>query len=403
MEPATAVKTEEIFRLADRVNRISPSPTMVVLAAAEQLKSQGVDVADFGAGEPDFPTPEHIKRAAIQALDENRTKYTPVPGIPALRQAICEWHARELGSSYQPAECVVNVGGKHSIFNAVSCLINSGDEVIIPSPYWVSYPDIVKYAGGKPVILATHAEDNFVLRAADLEKLITPRTRMVIADSPSNPSGAVIPPDEFAKVLDVCQRHGVWLLADECYSHFTYGDAKPFSIASVSGSKNTVIVVGSFSKTFAMTGWRLGYVLAPAPLVTAVTKLQSQSTSNPTSIAQYAGLAAMRGPMDGVATMLAEYARRRERIVAGLRAIPGITCAAPQGAFYVFPNISAHYNAEMPDDMAVARLLLEREHVAVVPGEAFGAPGYVRISYATSIERIEEGLRRLTRFFGSGK
>jgi aspartate aminotransferase len=403
MEPATAVKTEEIFRLADRVNRISPSPTMVVLQAADQLKSQGVDVADFGAGEPDFPTPEHIKRAAIQALDENRTKYTPVPGIPALRQAICEWHTRELGSSYQPAECVVNVGGKHSIFNAVCCLINSGDEVIIPSPYWVSYPDIVKYAGGKPVVLTTTAEDNFVLRAADLEKLITPRTRMVIADSPSNPSGAVIPPDEFEKVLAVCQRHGVWLLADECYSHFTYGDAKPFSIASISGSKNSLIVVGSFSKTFAMTGWRLGYVLAPQPLVAAITKLQGQSTSNPTSITQYAALAAMRGPMDSVANMLSEYARRRERIVTGLRAIPGVTCTAPQGAFYVFPNISAHYNTEMPNDMVVSKLLLEREHVALVPGEAFGAPGFLRLSYATSLDRIDEGLRRLSRFFGQAR
>jgi aspartate aminotransferase len=403
METATGVKVEETYQFADRVNRISASPTMVVLQAADQLKSKGIDVADFGAGEPDFPTPEHIKRAAIQALDENRTKYTPVPGIPALRQAICEWHARELGSSYEPAECMVNVGGKHTIFNAICSLINSGDEVVIPAPYWVSYPDIVKYAGGKPVIVNTTAEDNFVLRAADLERAITPRTRMVIADSPSNPSGAVIPPDEYAKVLAVCQRHGIWLLADECYSHFTYDDAKPFSIASVRGSKNKLIVVGSFSKTFAMTGWRVGYALAPQPLIAVMTKLQSQSTSNPTSIAQYAALAAMRGPMDSVPAMLAEYARRRTRIVAGLRAIPGVTCTVPQGAFYVFPNISAHYNAEMPNDMAVAKLLLEREHVAVVPGEAFGAPGFLRLSYATSMDRIEEGLRRMARFFGRAK
>jgi aspartate aminotransferase len=320
-----------------------------------------------------------------------------------LRKAICEWHAKELGSSYQPAECVVNVGGKHSIFNSICALINPGDEVVIPAPYWVSYPDIVKYAGGIPVILETTEADNFVMRASALEKLITSRTRMVIADSPSNPSGAVIPPDEYAKVLAVCQRKGVWLLADECYSHFTYGDAKPFSIASVPGSKSALIIVGSFSKTFAMTGWRLGYVLAPKPLVDAVTKLQSQSTSNPTSIAQYAGIAAMGGPMDGVATMLAEYARRRERIVKGLRAISGVTCTAPQGAFYVFPNISAHYKAEMPDDMAVSRLLLEREHVAVVPGVAFGAPGHLRISYATSMDRIDEGLLRMGRFFGKAK
>ncbi len=400
MEPGTAVKTEELLQLSDRVNRINESPTMVVLQAAAALKAKGVDVADFGAGEPDFPTHEHIKRAAIQALDQNLTKYTPVPGVPALRQAICEWHAKELGSSYQPAECVVNVGGKHSIFNAVCALVNPGDEVVIAAPYWVSYPDIVKYASGTPVILETKADDNFVMRAAALEKLITSKTRMVIADSPSNPSGAVIPPAEYAKILAVCQRAGIWLLADECYSHFTYGEAKPFTIASVPNSKSNVIVVGSFSKTFAMTGWRLGYVLAPAPLVAAVTKLQSQSTSNPCSITQYAGLAAMRGPMDGVGVMLAEYARRRERIVAGLRAISGVTCTAPQGAFYVFPNISAHYNAELPDDMAVSRLLLEREHVAVVPGVAFGAPGHLRISYATSMDRIDEGLKRMARFFG---
>jgi aspartate aminotransferase len=404
MEPATVVKAEEVFELADRVNRISPSPTMVVLQAADQLKAKGIDVADFGAGEPDFPTPEHIKRAAVQALDENRTKYTPVPGIPALRQAICEWHARELGSSYQAAECMVNVGGKHTIFNAICSLINPGDEVVIPSPYWVSYPDIVKYAGGKPVILDTPAEDNFVLRAAALEKVITPRTKMVIADSPSNPSGAVIPPDEFAKVLAVCQRKDVWLLADECYSHFTYEEAKPFSIASIPNAKNgKLIIVGSMSKTFAMTGWRIGYALAPQPLIAAMTKLQSQSTSNPTSITQYAALAAMRGPMDSVPAMLAEYARRRERIVSGLREIPGVTCTAPKGAFYAFPNISAHYNAEMPNDMVVAKLLLGREHVAVVPGEAFGAPGFLRLSYATSMDRIDEGLRRMSRFFGKAK
>jgi len=400
MEMATGRKMEQVFELADRVNRISVSQTMVVLQEAERLKVQGIDVADFGPGEPDFPTPEHIKRAAIKALDDNRTKYTPVAGIAALRQAICEWHAAQLGSSYQPAECVVNTGGKHAIFNSVCSLVNPGDEVIIAAPYWVSYPDIIKYAGGKPVVVPTRAEDEFILRAGAVEKAITPKTRIVIVNSPSNPTGAVIPPDEFAKILDVCKRQGVWLLSDECYSHFTYGNARPFSVASLPGAKDRVIIAGSFSKTFAMTGWRMGYVLAPKPLVDAVSKLQSQSTSNPNSITQYAALEAMRGPMDSVATMLAEYARRRERILAGLRAIPGITCATPQGAFYVFPSIAAHLNAQMPDDVAAAKQLLEREHVAVVPGEPFGAPGHLRISYATSMERIEEGLRRLARFFG---
>jgi aspartate aminotransferase len=403
MERSGVMVAEETFPLADRVNRIAVSPTMAVMAAADQLKAQGVDVADFGAGEPDFPTPDHIKRAAVQALEDNRTKYTATPGIAPLRQAICDWHAAQLGSSYQPAECIVNVGGKHAIFNAICSLVNAGDEVAIPAPYWVSYPDMVKYAGGVPVIAPTSAADNFVLRADALERSLTPKTRMVIVNSPSNPAGAVIPSDEFAKILALCQRKGVWLLSDECYSHFTYDGAKPFSIASLPGAKNWLIIAGSCSKTFAMTGWRIGYLLAPPRLIGAIGKLQSQSTSNPTSIAQYGALAALRGPMDSVAKMLAEYARRRERIVAGLRAIPGVTCNAPAGAFYAFPNISAHYRPDMADDTAVSKQLLDKAHVAVVPGEAFGAPGHVRISYATSMERIEEGLRRLEQFFAESK
>jgi len=400
MEPAPARKMEDVMRLSDSVNRIGISQTLAVLQEAERYKARGIDIADFGPGEPDFPTPEHIKGAAIKALEENRTKYTPAAGVAALRQAVCDWHAAQLGSSFQLAECIVSSGGKHAIFNAICSLVNPADEVVIPAPYWVSYPDMVKYAGGTPVFLQTRAEDGFFLRAAELEKVITHRTLLVVADSPNNPTGAVIPPDEFAKVLTVCQRHGVWLLADECYSHFTYGDARPFSIASLPGAKERLIVAGSLSKTFAMTGWRMGYALAPQALVDAMTKLQSQSTSNPTSIAQYAAIEALRGPMESVAKMLAEYTRRRERILAGVRAIPGVTCTAPQGAFYIFPNVSSHLTSAMPDSTAVARQLLEREHVAVVPGDAFGAPGHLRLSYATSMERIEEGLRRLSRFFG---
>ncbi len=400
MDSATGMKMEDVFELADRVNRISVSQTMMVLQEAERYKARGIDVADFGPGEPDFPTPDHIKRAAIKALEENRTKYTATPGITPLRQAVCDWHAAQLGSSYQPAECIVTSGGKHSIYNAACALLNSGDEVIIPAPYWVSYPDIVKVADGTPVILPTRAEDGFRLRAADLEKALTPRTKIVIANSPSNPTGAVIPPDEFARIFDVCKRHGTWLLTDECYSHFTYGEARPFSVASLPGAKDGLIVAGSLSKTFAMTGWRIGYALAPKPLIDAMTKLQSQSTSNPNSITQYAALEALRGPMDSVTSMLGEYARRRERILAGVRAIQGVTCTTPEGAFYIFPNISAHLNAGAPDSTAMAKQLLDREHVAVVPGDAFGAPGHLRFSYATSMERIEEGLRRLTRFFG---
>ncbi|HTS12394.1 MAG TPA: pyridoxal phosphate-dependent aminotransferase [Candidatus Limnocylindrales bacterium] len=402
MEPATGMKLEETIHFADRVNRIAISPTLAVMQEAERFKARGADVVDFGPGEPDFPTPDHIKRAAVKALEENRTKYTPVAGIAPLRQAICDWHATNLGSSYQPAECIASVGGKHAIFNAICSLINAGDEVVIPAPYWVSYPDMVKYAGGTPVFVPTEEKHDFCPRLTAIEAAITPRTRMVIINSPSNPTGAVVPPDEFAQILEGCRVRGVWLLSDECYSHFVYGNTRPYSVASVPGPKERLIIAGSCSKTFAMTGWRIGYALGPAALISAMAKLQSQSTSNPTSIAQYAALEAMRGPMDSVAVMLAEYARRRETIVAGLRAIPGVTCTAPHGAFYVFPNVSAHIGKEIPDDTALAKQLLEREHVAVVPGEAFGAPGHMRLSYATSMERIEEGLRRLSRFFGRG-
>jgi len=242
MEQATAQKSAEAIQLADAVNRINVSPTMAVLQEAEKLKAQGIDVADFGPGEPDFPTPEHIKRAVIKALDDNKTKYTPVAGILPLRQAICDWHKAQLESSYAPTECVVNVGGKHAIFNAVCALINPGDEVIIGAPYWVSYPDMVKYAGGVPVFAETRENDAFMLRASEIEKVMTPKTKMVIANSPSNPTGAVIPPNEFARIEDLCKRRGVWLLSDECYSHFVYKDAKPFSVASIPGSKDRLII-----------------------------------------------------------------------------------------------------------------------------------------------------------------
>jgi aspartate aminotransferase len=389
--------------LTDRINRIQISPTAAVIAAADQLKAKGVDIADFGPGEPDFPTPDHIKHAAIKAINENKTKYTATPGVMPLREAICAWHKRELGSSYDAKECVTNVGGKHSIFNVISVLVQAGDEVIVPAPYWVSYPDIIKYTGATPVVVETRTEDGFAVRAADVAKVITPKTKLLILDSPSNPTGGVTPPDECAKLLELCKRHNIWLMGDECYSHFTYDENKPFSVASLPDSKNHVIIIGSMSKTFAMTGWRLGYTLAPAELVTATVKLQSQSTSNPTSIAQYAALAAMTGPMDSVPVMLAEYTRRRRRIVDGLNAIPGITCGEPGGAFYAFPNVSARVgtgpNALAKDSAQLATLLLEKAHVALVPGEAFGAPGYLRLSYATSIERIEEGLRRIEKFF----
>jgi aspartate aminotransferase len=390
-------------QLTDRINRIQTSPTALVINAAEQLKAKGVDIADFGPGEPDFPTPDHIKKAAIKAIEENRTKYTPTGGIMALREAIAAWHKRELGSDYTAKECVVTVGGKHSIFNAISVLIQHGDEVILPAPYWVSFPDIIKYAGGTPVIVQTRAEDGFSAKAADIEKAITSKTKMVIINSPSNPSGGVVDGPEFEKILAICKKHNIWVMGDECYSHFVYEPHKPFSIASAKDSKANVIIIGSVSKTFAMTGWRIGYTLAPEELIQAMIKVQSQSTSNPTSIAQYAALEAMRGSMDTVPPMLAEYAKRRKRIVEGLRAIPGVTCEWPGGAFYAFPNVSAHLgegkNAPAKNCTELSKLLLEKAHVALVAGEAFGAPGFLRLSYATSIERIEEGLRRLEKFF----
>lgn len=389
------------MELTNRINRIQVSPTAVVISAAERLKAKGVDIADFGPGEPDFPTPDHIKRAAIKAIEENRTKYTPTAGIMPLRETITAWHRRELGSNYSPKECVVNVGGKHSIFNTICVLIQNGDEVIIPAPYWVSYPDIIKYAGGTRVVVQTRAENGFAAKAADIEKAITPKTKMVIINSPSNPTGGVVGGNEFERILAVCKKHNVWLMSDECYSHFVYEPHKPFSIASAKDSKDRVIIVGSVSKTFAMTGWRIGYTLAPEPLIQAIIKVQSQSTSNPTSIAQYAALEAMRGSMDSVPVMLAEYARRRKRIVEGLRKIDGVTCEWPGGAFYAFPNVSAHLTgpgAVAKSCTELANELLERAHVALVPGEAFGAPGFLRLSYATSLDQIEEGLRRMKKF-----
>jgi aspartate aminotransferase len=389
-------------KFADRVSRISSSPTLAVLMIAEQYKARGIDMVDFGPGEPDFPTPDHIKRAAVQALEQNFTKYTAASGILPLREAIARWHGAQFGSHYDASECLFSTGGKHALFNALNTMVQSGDEVLIPVPYWVSFPDMVKYTGATPVFVETRADDGFTLRASAVEKAIGPRTKMIIINSPNNPTGVVIPKDEFERILAVCEQRGVWVLADECYSHFIYDGGKPYSIAGREGSKPHVIVAGSLSKTFAMTGWRAGFALAPKDVIEAMTRLQSQSTSNPSSITQKAALAAMTSSMETVAAMLAEYARRRDRIVAGMRAIPGITCAVPQGAFYVFPNVAKHIGAagRAADTPTLAKQLLEEAHVAVVAGDAFGAPGYLRLSYATSMERIEEGLRRMERFFG---
>ena len=383
--------------IADRISLISVSSTMKVSAEADRLRSEGVDVVDFGAGEPDFPTPDNIKQAAIRALEGNFTKYTAAGGTLELKKAICERHTQDFGTAYKPNECMITVGGKHVIFNLTQALVNPGDEVIIPVPYWVTYADVVNYAGGKCVFVPTDEAAGFTLTAAMLEPHLTARTRMVIINSPSNPSGAVVDRAEFEKIFKLTSERGIYLMTDECYCHFLY-DSERFSIASLPGAKDTVLVAGSLSKTYAMTGWRIGFGLVPAPIVQAMTKLQSHSTSNPTSIAQKGAVEAVRGPQDSVAIMLAEYRNRRDFVVNRLRQIPGVTCNLPQGAFYVYPNISVGFHNGITNTLQFAEKLLSEAHVAAVPGEAFGTDKHIRISYATSMKELERGLDRLHQF-----
>src|SRR5579884_613215 len=391
------------MQLADRVQRIQLSPTAAVMAEAERMAADGVDVINFGVGEPDFPTPEHIKQAAIEALAANRTRYTSTAGIYPLREAVCHWHAREFGTRYQPSECVITVGGKQALFNALSALVNPGDEVLLPAPYWVSYPDMLRHVGAELHVLPTVAEHGFRLQAKQVEAAIGPKTRGLIVNSPNNPTGAVVAERDFGELLVVCRRHGLWLLTDECYSHFLYDGQQPFSVASLPEARDHVIVAGSLSKTFAMTGWRIGFALGPRPVIDAMVRLQSQSTSNATSIAQYAALRALTGPMDSVRAMQTEYDGRRRLILAALAQIPGLSCTPPQGAFYVFPDVrQTPRMISRPSSTAeLAVELLREERVAVVAGEAFGAPGHLRISYATSTDRIREGVRRLSRFLAA--
>jgi len=384
--------------IAERIAAISESSTMRVAAEATKLRSQGVDVVDFGAGEPDFPTPDNIKRAAIRALEDNFTKYTPVGGTADLKKAVCESHQRDFGTKYQPNECLITVGGKHIIFNLMQALINPGDEVVIPVPYWVTYKDVVHYAGGKCVFVETDEAAGFTLTAAMVEPQLTARTKLIIINSPSNPSGALVDRAEFEKIFALAAKRGIYLMTDECYCKFLY-DSEPFSIASLPGAKETVLVAGSLSKTYSMTGWRIGYGLMPAPIITAMAKLQSHSTSNPTSIAQRAAAEALLGPQESVGVMLAEYRRRRDFVVQGLRSIAGVQCAEPRGAFYVYPNIGVALNRNgIKDTLDFSERLLQQAHVAVVPGEAFGTDRHVRIPYATSMQELARGLDRLSQF-----
>ena len=387
------------MQFSERISRISVSSTAAVMIKADKLKAEGINVVDFGAGEPDFPTPDNIRCAAIKALEKSFTKYTPTGGTRDLRKAVVERHAADFGSDYAAEECLVTVGGKHAIFEAVAASINHGDEVILPVPYWVSFLDIINYAGGKAILAETSEEEGFPVRAQAIEKLITPRTRLIIVNSPNNPTGAVVPPEEMEKLLALAVNRNIQLMSDECYCHFLYEGRKPFSIGT-SKNRDDLIIVGSLSKTYSMTGWRIGFVLGNSKLVANMLKLQSHSTSNPTSFAQMGAVEALRGSQDSVAIMRDEFQRRRDRIVAGLRAIPGIQCGMPEGAFYVYPNVGAYLKQNgLGDTIALAEKLLEEAHVAVVPGVAFGTHEHLRISYAASQEQIDEGLRRLSDFF----
>jgi len=389
--------TQTTTDLAERISLISESSTMKVSADADRLRREGKDVVDFGAGEPDFPTPENIKKAAIAAIDANFTKYTPAGGVLELKTAICDRHRADYGTNYLPGESMVTVGGKHAIFNLMQAVIGEGDEVIIPVPYWVTYKDVVNYAGGKCVFVPTDEASGFTFTADMIEPYITSRSKLLIINSPNNPSGAVLSREEFEKIYWLASKRGVRLMTDECYCRFLYDDA-PFSIASMPGAKEHVVVAGSLSKTYSMTGWRIGFALAPKPLIDAMMKLQSHTTSNPTSVSQKAAIEALRGPQDSIGVMLAEYRTRRDYVVGRLRAIPDVKIAEPKGAFYVYPNVSVGFRNGITSALEFSEKLLAEEFVAVVPGEAFGTSEHVRISYATSMKELARGLDRIERF-----
>lgn len=393
--------TEVKSPLSARIQRIQVSATMAVVAEADRLRSQGADLVDFGAGEPHFSTPQHIKDAAIAAIQSNFTRYTAVPGTMELREAIVARHTADFGSAYAREEAIASTGGKHALFNAFQVLVDHGDEVIIPVPYWVSFKDIVEYAGGKCVFVQTDESQGFKLTAEMIERAVTPRTKIILLNSPSNPSGAVVPREEQEKIVRFAASRGIYVLSDECYVYLNY-TGKLFSMGAMKEFKDHLIIVGSLSKTYAMTGWRLGFTLAPAPLIKQFQKLQGQSTSNPTSIVQKAAVAALKGSQQCVADMRADYIRLRDQIVKGLREIPGITVNQPDGAFYVFPNVSSYFGrGGMKTSADVAGRLLREANVVVVPSESFGTQQHIRLSYATSSEQIAKGLERMKKFFAS--
>ena len=395
----TEVRPTEGF--TERIDRIEISATLAVVNEAERLRGEGADLVDFGAGEPHFATPKHIKDAAISAIQSNFTKYTAVAGTAELRDAIVQRHAADLGSNYRREEVIACVGGKHALFNAMQVLVDHGDEVIMPVPYWVSFKDIVRYAGGHPVMVETDEGRNFALTAEMVERAITSRTKLIILNSPGNPSGAVMSPADMTEIVRLATRRGIWVLSDECYVYLNF-TGKNFSLGSLQEGRERLLVAGSLSKTYAMTGWRLGYALGPAAVVKAMQKLQSQSTSNPTSIVQKAAVAALKGPQQCVEEMRQEYITLRDQVVAGLRAIPGIHCTQPEGAFYTYPNVSAYFGrGGMKSAADVAGRLLREAHVVTVPGEGFGTREHIRISYATSAKELDRGLERMRKFFSA--
>ena len=383
------------YKISHRAASLAPSLTLAIDSKAKQMKADGIDVVGFGAGEPDFDTPQHIKDACVKALAEGFTKYTPAAGIPELRQAIADKFKRDNGLSFKPSQIIVSCGGKHSCYNVILATCEEGDEVVIPAPYWLSYPEMVKLAGATPVILQTTDQTEFKVTPAQLLNAITPRTRLFILNSPSNPTGSLYTREELKALGDICIEKGVLIMSDEIYEKLVYDGAEHVSVASFSAQhQEQTIVVHGFAKAYSMTGWRLGYLAAPEPIARAIDAIQSHSTSNPTSFAQKGAVAALNGPQDHLKLWLAEYTKRRGYAHQRLNAIPGISCVNAKGAFYLFPNIS---KLGLKSTEFCARLL-EQEKVAAVPGIAFGADDYLRISYATSMANIEKGLDRLEKF-----
>ncbi len=391
------------------LRRVKPSPTMAVSAQARALIRAGRDVITLAAGEPDFDTPENIKEAAIRAIQDGKTKYTDVDGLPELKEAVCGKFARENGLTYKPSQINVSPGGKPVIYNAMVATLSPGDEVIIPTPYWVSYPDMVFLAGGEPVFVATTAEQNFLLSPDDLEAAITPRTKWLILNSPSNPSGAAYTRDALKAIADVLLRHPhVWVLTDDMYEHLIYGDFEFTTIAQVEPALyDRTLTMNGVSKAYAMTGWRIGYAGGPEPLIKAMAKVESQSTSNPCSISQWAAVEALNGTQDFIKPRAAVFETRRDLVVSMLNQAAGLECPRPEGAFYVYPSCEGLIGKKAPSgqviesDGAFASALLDAEGVAVVQGEAFGLSPFFRISYATSTEILEDACTRIQRFCAS--